>query len=107
MSEPTAPAPATLTGAHELIDELGAEPGPGQPGRRVARPPVHWAELAPDERRSAVEAQGLPAFRADQVSRHYFERQESDPAGWSDLPATARAGLAGLFPPLLEVLSIL
>jgi 23S rRNA (adenine2503-C2)-methyltransferase len=45
---------------------------------------------------------GLPAYRADQLSRHYFARLTDDPAEMTDLPAPARAQLAGaLLPSLL------
>lgn len=72
-------------------------PGPGR------RPPRHWMDLAPAERVDAVRAMGLPAFRARQISTHWFTRLEDDPAGWTDLPADARERIAGiLLPPLLE-----
>ncbi len=45
---------------------------------------------------------GQPAFRADQLARHYFGRLTDDPAQMTDLPAAARADLtAALLPPLL------
>jgi 23S rRNA (adenine2503-C2)-methyltransferase len=59
-------------------------------GPRRAKPPRHWADLAVDDRRSAVVDLGLPAFRADQISRHYFGRAESDVSAMSDLPADVR-----------------
>ncbi len=59
-----------------------------------ALPPRHLADLDPAERRAAVVAAGLPAFRADQLSRHYFDRLESEPAAMTDLPSTARSRLA-------------
>jgi 23S rRNA (adenine2503-C2)-methyltransferase len=37
-----------------------------------AKPPRHLADLDPDERRAAVAELGLPGYRADQLSRHYF-----------------------------------
>jgi 23S rRNA (adenine2503-C2)-methyltransferase len=53
-------------------------------------------------RRAAVTELGLPAYRADQLSRHYFARLTDDPADMTDLPAPARNQLAGaLLPPLL------
>ena len=70
-------------------------------GTRRTRPPRHLADLDPAGRRDAVAELGLPAFRADQLSRHYFGRLEADPAEMTDLPAAAR-DLVGpaLFPPL-------
>ncbi|HEX2177311.1 MAG TPA: 23S rRNA (adenine(2503)-C(2))-methyltransferase RlmN [Nocardioidaceae bacterium] len=69
-------------------------------GRR--KPPRHLADLTLAERRSAVEAAGLPAFRATQVSTHYFDRLVTDPAQMTDLPADVRESLvAELMPSLL------
>jgi 23S rRNA (adenine2503-C2)-methyltransferase len=54
------------------------------------------------ERREAVAAAGLPAFRADQVSNHWFARLVEDPGQWTDIPAALREPLAeSLCPPLL------
>jgi 23S rRNA (adenine2503-C2)-methyltransferase len=70
-------------------------------GRRT-RPPRHLADLDPAQRRAAVADLGQPAFRADQLSRHYFSRLTDDPADMTDLPADVRDSLAGaLLPPLL------
>jgi 23S rRNA (adenine2503-C2)-methyltransferase len=71
-------------------------------GIRRTRPPRHFADLAPDARKAAVEELGLPGFRADQVSRQYYARYEGDPAAMTDLPAAARETLGALFPPLFE-----
>ena len=104
---------ARVAAAAGVPVEIGPGPGPGVgaadvPGlgaperaRRV-RPPRHLADLDPAERRAAVLELGAPAFRADQLSRHYFGRLTDDPAEMTDLPAGLRAGLAGaLLPPLL------
>src|SRR5205807_8164394 len=49
-----------------------------------------------------VEAVGEKAFRADQVSRHYFSRLSNTAADMTDLPAATRERLAGaLLPSLL------
>ena len=73
-----------------------------QPTPRQRRPPRHLADLDLAGRRSAVTELGLPAYRADQLSRHYFARLTDDPAEMTDLPAPARAQLAGaLLPSLL------
>jgi 23S rRNA (adenine2503-C2)-methyltransferase len=70
-------------------------------GRR-ARPPRHLADLDPAGRRAAVAELGQAAFRADQLSRHYFGRLTDDPGDMTDLPADVRADLAAaLLPPLL------
>ncbi|MEZ5116276.1 MAG: 23S rRNA (adenine(2503)-C(2))-methyltransferase RlmN [Candidatus Nanopelagicales bacterium] len=70
---------------------------------RRAKPPRHWVDLDPGERRSAVEALGLPGFRADQLSRQWFGRLSDRPSTWTDLPADLRGRVAEeLFPPLLD-----
>jgi len=58
-------------------------------------------DLSGDERRVAMAELGLPAFRADQVSRHWLGRLEDDPGDWSDLPASARRAVTALLPTLL------
>jgi 23S rRNA (adenine2503-C2)-methyltransferase len=71
---------------------------------RRGRPPRHLADLDLEQRREAVAAIGLPAFRADQLSRQYFARYLDDPRQMTDLPQQARTALAeALFPPLLTV----
>ncbi len=72
------------------------------PGSRsVTRPPRHLADLDPAERRAAAAALGGPPFRGDQLARHYFGRLTDDPADMTDLPALARAELAGALLPRL------
>ena len=69
---------------------------------RRGKPPRHLADMTLAERREAVVAAGLPRFRADQVSTHWFSRLVDDPAGWTDIPAALRGPLAqSLCPPLL------
>ena len=70
---------------------------------RPVRPPVHLADLTREERREFVVGLGLPAFRADQLSRHWFGRLSDDPAQWTDLAAGDRELLADkLLPTLLR-----
>lgn len=72
----------------------------GEPKR--SQPPTHLADLSLDERRAAVQDAGLPAFRANQISQHYFEHYITDPAAMTDLPAADRSGFVAQFlPPLL------
>jgi 23S rRNA (adenine2503-C2)-methyltransferase len=74
--------------------------------RRSKRPPRHLADLTPDERRDAVKRAGLPAFRAAQVSHHYFARLVDDPSQMTDLPTALRDPLAAaLLPRLLTPVS--
>ena len=70
---------------------------------RRGKPPKHWLDLAPEERVEATEKLGLPRFRADQISRHVFDRLEVDAANFTDLPAAIRTDLGEqLFPNLLD-----
>lgn len=67
------------------------------------RPPVHLADLTRWERREFVAQLGLPAFRADQLSRHWFGRLSNDPTEWTDLGVGDRELLADkLLPTLLR-----
>jgi 23S rRNA (adenine2503-C2)-methyltransferase len=68
---------------------------------RRGKPPRHWADLTAVERREAMEAAGHRAFRARQLSVHYFDGLRDDPAEWTDLPATLRTELAATFMPRL------
>jgi 23S rRNA (adenine2503-C2)-methyltransferase len=69
---------------------------------RRAKPPRHLADLPLAERRAAVAALGQPAFRANQLSTHYFSRLIDDPEQMTDVPAAARAELVeALLPPLV------
>ncbi|GAA3626431.1 dual-specificity RNA methyltransferase RlmN [Microlunatus ginsengisoli] len=70
---------------------------------RRGKPPTHWADLTPAQRREAVEAAGQRAFRARQLSAHYFEGFRADPAEWTDLPSGLRESLRDkFFPELLH-----
>src|ERR1700750_2480977 len=69
--------------------------------RGRAKPPRHLADLSLEERTSYAVELGLPAFRAKQVSTHYFERLVGDPAAMTDLPASGREGIVEAFLPSL------
>src|SRR5664279_1782473 len=75
---------------------------------RRAMPPVHLADLDGKERSAAVIGAGQPAFRADQLARHYFGGLTRDPREMTDLPAAGRAEFVdALLPELLtEVRSL-
>ena len=65
---------------------------PARARARAARPPRHLADLDAGRPRAAAVAElGLPGFRADQLSRHYFGRLTDDP-GRDDRPARRRRG---------------
>ncbi|MBM3688488.1 MAG: 23S rRNA (adenine(2503)-C(2))-methyltransferase RlmN [Actinobacteria bacterium] len=79
-------------------------PAPGElvfevPAR--GNPPLHLVDLDVDGRRAAMADLGLPAFRADQVSRHWFGRLDDDPSTWTDISPTDRETVGALLPPLL------
>ena len=65
------------------------------------KPPSHLADLDVAERKEKMKEFGYPAYRADQLSRHYFERHETDPELLTDIPAAQRAELAETFFPQL------
>jgi 23S rRNA (adenine2503-C2)-methyltransferase len=68
---------------------------------RRSMPPRHLADLDRDQRRAVVREPGEPAFRADQLARHYFARLSTDPAAMTDLPSARRDQLvAALLPEL-------
>jgi 23S rRNA (adenine2503-C2)-methyltransferase len=70
-------------------------------GRR--KPPRHLADLSLEERTALAVEQGLPGFRAKQLSTHYFDRLVDDPADMTDLPAAHRDELvAAMLPQLLD-----
>jgi len=109
-----APAPAPALGPASTSQPLPEPvpgppvPGPPVPGQltfqapRRGKPPRHLADLAPAERKEAVEALGHKGFRAKQLSTHYFERLVESPAEMTDLPKTIRDDLVrDLLPPLL------
>ncbi|PWH06732.1 23S rRNA (adenine(2503)-C(2))-methyltransferase RlmN [Brachybacterium endophyticum] len=114
LPDPTVPAQGTAPDLPDLSRE--AIPGekvalaPGQlqlrPTRR-GKPPAHLADLTMDERIEAVKEMGLPAFRAKQLSVHYFEHATVDPEQMTDLPKDRREELvARFFPQLLTLVSM-
>jgi 23S rRNA (adenine2503-C2)-methyltransferase len=73
------------------------------PTPRRGKPPRHLADLDERGRREAVEALGHPAFRADQLSRHYFGRLTGDAAEMTDLSPSSRDELVtALLPQLMS-----
>ncbi len=74
--------------------------------KRRGKPPRHLADLSRDDRRSLLEEMGHPAFRADQLSTHYFTHRTIDPVDMTDLAEDGRDELvAQLLPPLMEKIS--
>lgn len=70
---------------------------------RRGKAPQHLADLSAAERKALVKESGFPAFRADQISRHYFGQNLADVQEMTDLPASARQELGQLLlPPLIS-----
>lgn len=65
------------------------------------KPPQHFADLDPQQRREAVAAAGMRPFRADQVARHYFGRLEADPSQMTDLGQADQERARDLLPELI------
>ncbi len=77
-------------------------PAGSAPVRRGTLPPRHLADLDLPARQALVTELGEPAFRAKQVSTHYFGRLIRDPDLMTDLPTASRVRLAeSLLPTLL------
>lgn len=80
-------------------------PNPGEltmVAPRRQKPPVHWSDLDSAARKEKVTELGLPAFRADQISRQFFSRLSNEPLEWTDIPAELRPAVKEkLFPELL------
>lgn len=69
---------------------------------RVKQPTTHLADLNLAERGEKLKELGLPAFRAKQLSTHYFQHWTVDAERMSDLPKAGREELVSqMFPPLL------
>jgi len=58
--------------------------------KRRGKAPSHLADLDAAGRKQVLKDLGLPGFRADQLSRHYFTHFEADPAKMSDIPVGMR-----------------
>lgn len=69
--------------------------------KRRGKPPAHLADFPLGRRKQWAEDLGLPAFRANQLSKHYFDRAEADVQEMTDLPANLRDGAAKAMLPAL------
>jgi 23S rRNA (adenine2503-C2)-methyltransferase len=70
---------------------------------RRGKPPQHLSDLTLIQRREVVAALGLPAYRADQLSRQWFGRLNDVPETWTDIPAAVRDQLSSaLLPQVLR-----
>lgn len=68
---------------------------------RKGKPPHHFLDLDPVERKANFTEAGLPGFRADQVSRHIFDHLDKNEKDWSDIPLSDREKITSLFFPQL------
>ena len=66
--------------------------------------PSHLADLSPDERKAKAKELGIPAFRVNQISTHYFTHYNDDPSTWSDFPKDLREMVQKEFLPELITL---
>ena len=106
---PTAPEPGRVQVRPTDQPPEGATSPDARPRLSFAVPPArgraprHLADLDLTGRKDALRRAGLPAFRADQLSRHYFTRFTRDAADMTDLPADGRDRLvADLLPDLIR-----
>jgi 23S rRNA (adenine2503-C2)-methyltransferase len=98
---PTTALPVVPAEAVTSPDAVTSPQAPARPGR-PAMPPQHLADLDLAGRRAWLTELGHKAYRADQISRHYFGRLVRDPAAMTDIPAADRDRLAAaVLPPLL------
>ncbi|MEI6648706.1 MAG: 23S rRNA (adenine(2503)-C(2))-methyltransferase RlmN [Actinomycetes bacterium] len=74
-----------------------------EPKQRV-KPPKHFADLSPEERKERALELGIAAFRANQMAVHFFTHFNDDPETWSDIPKELRETLAKEFTPKLITL---
>ena len=100
MSEPRQIRPAT-EGWTQKKDEATGKPLLQFVEQKRKQPPVHLADMTPEERTAKVKEAGLPGFRAKQLATHYFGHYTNDPAQMSDLPAANREEWAGALLPTL------
>ncbi|TNU77306.1 23S rRNA (adenine(2503)-C(2))-methyltransferase RlmN [Miniimonas arenae] len=98
-TDPTGPgAPTTATADRPAP---GGRPRLQMAAPRRGKPPRHLADLDFAGRKAAVAELGVPAFRADQLSRHYFTHLTRDVGDMSDLPSGARGELVDALLPEL------
>lgn len=68
---------------------------------RVSQPPVHLADLTMAERQAKAVDLGYPAFRAKQLSTHFFQHYTRRAEDMTDLPKQEREALVEAFLPTL------
>jgi len=69
-----------------------------------AKTPRHLADMTIEERKEKAKELGIPAFRVNQISTHYFTHYNDDPSSWSDFPKDLRETVREEFlPPLITL----
>ncbi len=68
---------------------------------RRPKPPLHWSDLSVAQRKEKIVELGLPGFRADQISRHWYSRLSDQPETWTDMPESLRTEVKEKFFPEL------
>ncbi|MBB2954788.1 23S rRNA (adenine2503-C2)-methyltransferase [Bifidobacterium commune] len=57
---------------------------------RRGKPPVHFADMTPEERVETTKQLGMPKFRVQQLANHYFGHFSNDVSSFTDFPADKR-----------------
>jgi len=69
-----------------------------------AKTPRHLADMTIEERKERAKELGIPTFRVNQISTHYFTHYNDDPSTWSDFPKDLRETVRQEFlPPLITL----
>lgn len=128
MTRPAEPRSGAVRPSSDALRRAPARPAPGevqvmptdQPPEGATSPdarprlslavpaargkaPRHLADLDLAGRKQALKDAGLQAFRADQLSRHYFTHFTREASEMTDLPAAQRQALcAELLPELIQ-----
>ena len=69
-----------------------------------AKTPRHLADMTIEERTERAKELGIPTFRVNQISTHYFTHYNDDPSSWSDFPKDLRETVRKEFLPTLITL---
>lgn len=57
---------------------------------RRGKPPVHFADMTPEECVETAKQLGMPKFRVQQLANHYFGHFNNDVSSFTDFPADKR-----------------
>lgn len=92
---------STPTSLPLAVTEPSVSGAAGRPARVRVPVPRHLADLDMSERKQAVTELGEPAYRAVQLSQHYFARLTTDSDAMTDLPAGSRQRLVDAMLPVI------